>query len=214
MRAPTAIRNPAPAADATSATVIRDDAQTKVGRTAVMPPPPDATRVAPRGAYGSAGRLVATAPVSAVAAALGLRLWSRPLRSAVIELGDNSGSNPSGPLATSEITAAVQQFATDYSRHDFRSLSQLLASDVTRVDPSNAEHGRADVLKEYQAQFTTKPIPTKYTLSDLTVIPGWAGRAHAQFTLTFSGGGTASGHVVFGLQRDGHRVQVALISTQ
>jgi ketosteroid isomerase-like protein len=204
-----------PASDATSATVVRDDAQTKLSRTAVMPPPPDATRVAPRGAYGSggSGRSWRHRPF-AVAAGLGAAVVVAAVAVGVIELGNNSGPKPVGPLATSEITAAVQRFATDYSRHDVRSLSQLLASDVTRIDPSNAEHGRAAVIKEYKTQFTTKPVPTKYTLSDLTVIPGWAGRAHAQYTLTLTGGGTASGHVVFGLQRDGNRVQVALISTQ
>jgi hypothetical protein len=46
------------------------------------------------------------------------------------------------------------------------------------------------------------------------VVPGGAGRAQAQYTLTVSGGGTLSGHVVFGLQQDGSRAQVALISTQ
>jgi ketosteroid isomerase-like protein len=203
----------APAADATSATVVRDDAETRMSRTAVMPAAPDATRVAPRSALEPERESRGRRPY-AVVAVLGAALAGAALVVGVIELSSGSGSKPAGPLARREITAAVHRFATDYSKHDVRSLAKLLAPDVARIDPSSAQHGRAAVLKEYKAQFTTKPVPTKYVLSHLTVTPGWAGRAQAQYTLTFSGGGTAAGHVVFGLQRDGSRIQVALISTE
>ncbi len=124
------------------------------------------------------------------------------------------GPRPPGPLTSRQIDAAVHDFATDYSNHDVRSLSRLLASDVSRVDPLTAQHGLAAVLHEYESQFSTKPVPTRYVLGDLKVMPGWAGRAEGEYTLTVEGGGQLSGHVVFGLERTGNRVQVALISTQ
>jgi hypothetical protein len=85
---------------------------------------------------------------------------------------------------------------------------------VTRVDPSSVQHGRTAVLKDYEDQFVTKPIPTGYVLSHLAVVSGWAGRVQGDYTLTVTGGGTLSGNVVFGVQRTGDRVQIALISTQ
>jgi hypothetical protein len=203
-----------PLADATSATVVRDDAQTNLARTAVMPAAEEATRVAPRGPSESELGSTRRRRPYAVVGVLGAALAGAALVVGVIELTSDSGSKPAGPLARREITAAVDRFATDYSNHNVRSLGRLLAPDVARIDPSSAQHGRAAVLKEYKAQFTTKPVPTKYVLSHLTVTPGWAGRAQAQYTLTFSGGDTAAGHVVFGLQRDGSRIQVALISTE
>jgi hypothetical protein len=203
-----------PLADATSATVVRDDAQTNLARTAVMPAAEGATRVAPRGASESELGSTRRRRPYAVVGVLGAALAGAALVVGVIELTSDSGSKPAGPLARREITAAVHRFATDYSNHNVRSLGRLLAPDVARIDPSSAQHGRAAVLKEYKAQFTTKPVPTKYVLSHLTVTPGWAGRAQAQYTLTFSGGDTAAGHVVFGLQRDGSSIQVALISTE
>ena len=134
---------------------------------------------------------------------------------AVVVLASSGAGRPTGPLTTSEITAAVQSFGVDYGHHDLRALSGLLAPNVMRVDPSSIQRGRPAVLSQYSQQFKTKPVPTGYAVSDLTVTPGWAGRARAQFTLTVTGGGKLTGQVVFGLERgSAGRVQLALISTR
>ena len=131
-----------------------------------------------------------------------------------IILSAQHGPRPAGPLSGAQINAALRDFATDYSRHDVRGLSRLLAANVSRVDPSSSQLGRAAVLREYESQFATRPVPRSYALSDVRITPGWAGRAEGQYTLTVTGGGHLSGHVVFGLERAGNRVQVALISTR
>jgi serine/threonine protein kinase/ketosteroid isomerase-like protein len=209
---PDADQGPTRVAEPTKATVISEDAATKVAKTAVMPAP---TEVGPRasGGLGSAPRAWARSPHS-VAIATVVLLVAAALALLALRLSSNGGSTASGPLTRTEITAAVHRFATDYSKRDVHSLARLLAADVTRVDPTTIQHGRDAVLKEYSGQFTTKPLPTRYVVSDLVVIPGWAGRAEARYTLTVSGGATVAGHVVFGLQRDGSRVQVALIATR
>ena len=100
--------------------------------------------------------------------------WLSP--SALIIVITNHGPRRAGPLTGAEINATVHDFASDYSKHDVRSLSRLLASDVSRVDPLSSQHGRAAVLHEYESQFTTRPVPTSYVLSDLKVSAG-LGRA-------------------------------------
>lgn len=207
---PPADQQPTRVGEPTNATIVRDDAETRVGRTAVMPPAPDATQVAPRPRLDDARRSLRRRPYVLVAAGVVVAA----LVVGVIALTRAGGSSSPGPLTGPEITAAVNRFATDYSRHDVGALARLLSPDVTRVDPSSDQHGRAAVLREYQAQFKAKPVPIKYTVSDLTVITGWAGRAQADYKLTLSGGSTASGHVVFGVRRNGDRVQVELISTE
>jgi ketosteroid isomerase-like protein len=194
----------------TQATVVRDDAETRLDKTIAKAPPTDAASRASWAAAESGSRSRRWRSYVAFA---GL-LVAAAIAVAALEISSRGGSKVTGPLKDTEITAAVHQFASDYSHHDVQALARLLASDVTRVDPSSIQHGRAAVLKEYEGQFTTKPVPVSYALSHLTVVPGWAGRAQAQYTLTVSGGGTLSGHVVFGLQQDGSRAQVALISTQ
>jgi predicted Ser/Thr protein kinase len=194
-----------------AATVVSGDAETRVARTVVMPSlsadssPADAAPGRNRRFLGSRAH-----PVDALMAAA---LLVTAIALAVIELSANSSSAPGGALTAGEITTAVHQFANDYSTHDVHSLGRLLAADVTRVDPSSAQHGRAAVLKDYESQFATEGARVSYALSHVSVITGWAGRAQAMYTLRGSGG-TVSGRVVFGLQRDADRVQVALISTQ
>lgn len=195
----------------TKATVVRGDVETRIAKTAVMKPPTEATRRVPG---SSAARTAARARPRLIAAALAVAVGAVAVAVLVIVLSTGGGGRPAGPLTAKQITAAVQSFASDYSRRDIHSLSRLLASDVTRVDPDSVQHGRTAVLDEYRRQFVTKPVPTRYALGPLTVATGWAGRAEGPYTLTVSGGGTLSGHVVFGLQRTAGRVQVALISTR
>lgn len=197
------------AGERTKATVVRGDVETRIAKTAVMPAPTEATHPAPGSAVG---RRPARTNLRAIAAALALAVGALAL--VVIVLSTGGGARPAGPLTAKEITAAVHSFASDYSRHDVHSLSRLLASNVARVDPDSVQHGRTAVLDEYKRQFVTKPVPTRYALGPLTVTTGWAGRAEGSYTLTVSGGGKLSGHVVFGLQRTDGRVQVALISTR
>jgi predicted Ser/Thr protein kinase len=198
-------------ADPGRATVVSGDAETRLARTAVMPAPADETRRLPGAARNR--RPWRTRPRGVDLALFGGLVAVAVAIAVIIAISDRS-PHRTGPLTGPQINAAVHAFATDYSRHDVRSLARLLAADVSRVDPSGSERGRAAVLHEYESQFTTNPVPTGYMLSDLSVTPGWAGRAEAQYTLTVAGGGQLSGHVVFGLERTGNRVQVALISTR
>jgi serine/threonine-protein kinase len=199
-------------ADPARPTVVRGDAETKLARTAMMPAPAEETSRLPGAAHGR--RPWQLRPRGVDLALLGGLLAVVVAIAVIILVTDHGPRRASGPLTGGQINAAVHDFATDYSRHDVRSLSRLLASDVSRVDPSSSQHGRAAVLREYESQFTTRPVPTSYVLGDLRVTPGWAGRAEGEYTLTVAGGGHLSGHVVFGLQRTGNRAQLALISTQ
>jgi hypothetical protein len=199
-------------ADAAPPTVVRGDAETKWARTAVMPSPADEARRMPGASDGR--RLPRIRPRGVDIALLGGLIAVVVAVVAIILIADHGSPRPAGPLTGAQINSAVHEFATDYSSHDVRSLSHLLAANVSRVDPSSAQHGRAAVLREYESQFTTKPVPTSYVLSDLKFTTGWAGRAEGRYTLTVTGGGHLDGHVVFGLERTANRVQVALISTQ
>ncbi len=194
-------------------TVVRGEERTHLAQTAMMPL--DATHRGPGGAAAAADagrgkrarqRILAIAALVAVIAAV--------VAVVILAGGSGTGTQP-GRLSVAQITTAVHQFATDYGNRDLGALSRLLAPDVTRVDPSSVQHGRSAVLAEYRQQFDTKPVPTRYTVGRLSVTPGWAGRAQAEYTLTVTGGGTLNGEAVFGVQRalDG-RVQVALISTR
>ncbi len=134
----------------------------------------------------------------------------------VVILIANSGggsATPTGPLSSSEITGVVQRFATDYGHRDIRALTAVLAPGVTRVAPTVTQHGRLSVLREYQQQLTSKPLPQSYVLKNLHVQPGWAGRASGDYTLTLAGGGKLSGHVTFGVERVDGRAQIGLIAT-
>jgi serine/threonine-protein kinase len=204
--------DPTRVADPTRPTVVRTDAKTKLDRTAVMPAPADETSRLPGAAHGR--RPWQMRPRGVDLALLGGLLAVVLAIAAIILVTAHGPRRAAGPLTGKQINAAVHDFATDYSRHDVRSLSRLLATDVSRVDPSSSQHGRAAVLREYESQFTTRPVPTGYVLGDLKVTPGWAGRAEGEYTLTVAGGGHLSGHVVFGIQRTGNRAQLALISTQ
>jgi Protein kinase domain len=131
----------------------------------------------------------------------------------VVLIAGSGGSTPAGPLKESEISGVVEQFASAYGNRDARSLKQVLAPDVTRVDTTGSEHGRGAVLAEYEQQFRDKPIPDSYVLSDMHISPGWAGRVSGRYKLTLKGGGSLSGQVTFGVERVGRQVQIGLIAT-
>jgi serine/threonine protein kinase len=131
----------------------------------------------------------------------------------IVLIASGGSPAPSGPLKDSEITGVVQQFASAYGSRDARSLKHVLAPQVTRVDTTGSEHGRASVLAEYERQFRDKPIPERYELSDMHVTPGWAGRVSGRYKLTLKGGGSLSGNVTFGVERVDGRPQIGLIAT-
>jgi serine/threonine protein kinase len=131
----------------------------------------------------------------------------------VVLIAGSGGSAQAGPLKDAELSGVVQQFESAYGNRDARSLKQVLAPDVTRVDTTGSEHGRGAVLAEYEQQFREKPIPDSYVLSDIHVSPGWAGRVSGHYKLTLKGGGALSGHVTFGVERVDGRVQIGLIAT-
>jgi serine/threonine-protein kinase len=194
---------------AEQATVVHPGEERTRVRTIIMPTRPAAETAAERSSNeqpsGSRRRALIACLLAVLAA----------VAAAVALLSGSTGSRPTGPLTAPEIRAAVDRFGVDYGHHDLHALSGLLAPNVMRVDPSSVQRGRPAVLSQYSRQFGTRPVPTGYAVSNLAVTPGWAGRAHAQFTLTVDGGGRFRGDVVFGLKRgSGGRVQIALISTR
>jgi hypothetical protein len=186
---------------------VRGEEQTKVDGPAAASAGVDAE---PRTRW-SARRSARSRPRT-LAALAGAVLLAAVIAAVVVVAGGTSRVAP-GPLTGAEISSVVQHFAGAYGDRDGGSLARLLAADVTRVDATGAEHGRAAVLREYERQFRTRPIPVGYGLSALRITPGWAGRARGRFTLTLRSGGTISGDVTFGLERIGGRVQIGLIAT-
>jgi hypothetical protein len=149
-----------------------------------------------------------------VGAVVGLLVAAAAVAAVVIALVSSSSPRRAGPVTSSQVTGAVQSFASAYSRRDSAAMARLLAPSAVRVSPSSSEHGRAAVLADYRQQFRSKPLPVGYELSNLHVSPGWVARATADYTLKLQGGGSVRGHVVFGVQRVAGRVKIGLIATR
>ena len=71
----------------------------------------------------------------------------------------------------------------------------------------------ADDKHEYHRQFAASEIQG-YRLDNLSVTPGWAGRASAGYTVTRAGGRDFGGRVVFGVRRVNGDPKIGLIATQ
>ncbi len=211
--------DPQPAENAGARTPARDRPGASDTRTLIVgrdtrvdrrPRPADKTTPDPTPATG---RLSVARRRALIAALAGFAAVAVIVVVILIASSGGGAGAPSGPLTASEITGVVQRFASDYGNRDTRSLEALLAPGVTRVDPSVTQHGRPAVVREYHQQFTAKPVPEGYVLSNLQVLPGWAGRASGDYTVTLAGGGKLTGHVTFGLERSHGRVQIGLIAT-
>ena len=117
----------------------------------------------------------------------------------------------SGALTRADVRAAVDAFATAYTREDDEALSDLLAREVSRVTPSDAQRGRQSVVREYRRQFAANPTE-RYALTHLSLRPGAIGRARGRYVVSRSGRGPITGRVAFGVQREEGRPRVGLIA--
>ena len=114
-------------------------------------------------------------------------------------------------MTATDVRNAVDAFATAYTREDAEALSTLLARDVSRVTPADAQRGRKNVVREYRRQFEENPTE-RYVLTDVSVRPGAIGRASGRYAVSRLGGEPITGRVAFGVQREQGRPRVGLIA--
>ncbi|HKF81120.1 MAG TPA: protein kinase [Thermoleophilaceae bacterium] len=152
-------------------------------------------------------RLARWALAAAVALAAGIGIAALLL----LGVGPLGGDEGSKPLTGSEVRETAQAFALAYGREDDDALAGLLARDVARVTPRDAQRGRGAVLREYRRQFAANATKS-YVLDDLEVRPGDVGRASGRYVASRSGREPITGRIVFGVRREGDRPRVGLIA--
>ena len=130
---------------------------------------------------------------------------------ALLDVGPLGTGGGSGAVTATDVRAAVDAFATAYTREDADALSTLLASEVSRVTPTDAQRGRESVVREYRRQFAENPTE-RYVLTDISVRPGAIGRASGRYVVSRSGKEPITGRVAFGVQREEGRPRVGLIA--
>jgi Protein kinase domain/Domain of unknown function (DUF4440) len=150
-------------------------------------------------------------PTAAVLLAVGIALAAGVAIAALAGAGPFGTDEPAGALTEADVRGAVEAFATAYTQEDDDALSEVLASDVSRVTPSDAQRGRENVVREYRRQFAANPTE-RYVITDLTVRPGRIGRASGRYVVSRSGRGPITGQVAFGVQREQGRPRVGLIA--
>jgi serine/threonine-protein kinase len=192
------------------------------GATAVMAPP-DATRFDGRGPAGGSepprdarrpaavkvqrgrGRklaLGATVVVLAIPAVLIVR-W----------IGGSDGDR-TGPLSSGEVRSTAEAFATAYTHEDDAALRRVLTPAVRRYGATpGVQRGRPAVVGTYHSQFAADDVKA-YTLKDLKVTGGPAGRAEGQYTVTRGGAAPITGRIVFGMVRRDGKASIDLIATE
>jgi hypothetical protein len=89
----------------------------------------------------------------------------------------------------------------------------VLARDVKRVFPGDAQTGRAAVVAAYESQFRTSDI-SGYDITDLDVSGGRAGRASGRYTLERAGQDATGGRIVLGVKRERGRPRIPLIAAE
>jgi hypothetical protein len=130
---------------------------------------------------------------------------------ALLVAGPLGSGEDSGAVSATDVRDAVDAFATAYTREDADALSTLLARDVSRVTPTDAQRGRQSVVREYRRQFAENPTE-RYVLTDLSVRPGAIGRASGRYVVSRLGRGPITGRVAFGVHREQGRPRVGLIA--
>jgi len=146
--------------------------------------------------------------VAALAAGISLAVLAI---AAVLVAGPLGAEDESRAVTAADVRDAVDAFATAYTREDADALSTLLAREVSRVTPSDAQRGRESVVREYRRQFAANPTE-RYVLTDMSVRPGAIGRASGRYVVTRLGRGPITGRVAFGVQREQGRPRVGLIA--
>ena len=178
----------------------------------VMASPDQRTELASEHLGGTARLMRASRrPTSVALLAAGTLLAVGVAIAALLGVGPLGTSEEAGPVTATDVRGAVDAFATAYTREDADALSTLLARDVSRVTPSDAQRGRESVVREYRRQFAANPTE-RYVLTDLSVRPGAIGRASGRYVVSRSGRGPITGRVAFGVQHEQGRPRVALIA--
>jgi serine/threonine-protein kinase len=150
-------------------------------------------------------------PTSASLLAVGTTLAAGVAIAALAGAGPFGTGEGAGAVTEADVRDAVEAFATAYTQEDDDALSELLARDVSRVTPADAQRGRESVVQEYRRQFAANPTE-RYVLKDLSVRPGGIGRASGRYVVSRSGKGPITGRVAFGVQREQGRPRVGLIA--
>jgi hypothetical protein len=188
---------------------------------------PAASAAGARGAAGATGAAAADgagAPPEVVAAARRRRTRRRGAGAALLVLalagagalvsalaGGGPSTSSTAPLSSDDVRGAAQDFAAAYGDEDATALRTVLARDVRRATPDGVQQGRTAVTAVYRRQFAADDI-RGYTLSDLGVRAGEAGRAAGRYTVDRAGAPDVTGRIVFGVVREAGRPRIALLA--
>jgi Protein kinase domain/Domain of unknown function (DUF4440) len=126
--------------------------------------------------------------------------------------GGNGAVPPPGtPVSAGDVRDTARAFAAAYAREDDAALARLLTSDVQRVTPGSRQVGRRAVLAAYRHQFAANAT-RGFTLQNLAVRGGPAGRATAGYRASYAGAGDVRGRLVLRVIDDRGRARIALIA--
>jgi len=115
------------------------------------------------------------------------------------------------PLSDDEVRDVAQDFAQAYQDEDGTALRRLLTPGVARVLPSGVARGRARVVREYESQFRAQETEG-YSLDDLAIQGGRAGRASGSYTVDRKDKQPIEGRIVLGMVRDRGQPRIGLIA--
>jgi Protein kinase domain len=115
------------------------------------------------------------------------------------------------PLSEDEVRDVAQDFAQAYQDEDGTALRRLLTPGVARVLPSGVARGRARVVREYESQFRAQETEG-YSLDDLAIQGGRAGRASGSYTVDRKDKQPIEGRIVLGMVRDRGQPRIGLIA--
>ena len=124
--------------------------------------------------------------------------------------GDGA-SRARAPLSEDEVRDVAQDFAQAYQDEDGTALRRLLTPGVARVLPSGVARGRARVVREYESQFRAQETEG-YSLDDLAIQGGRAGRASGSYTVDRKDKQPIEGRIVLGMVRDRGQPRIGLIA--
>ena len=124
--------------------------------------------------------------------------------------GDGA-SRARAPLSEDEVRDVAQDFAQAYQDEDGTALRRLLTPGVERVLPSGVARGRARVVREYESQFRSQETEG-YSLDDLAIQGGRAGRASGSYTVDRKDKQPIEGRIVLGMVRDRGQPRIGLIA--
>jgi serine/threonine protein kinase len=181
------------------------------GSQGIRPPHKRPSEATEHGRVTARLRRASRRPASASLLAVGTTLAAGVAIVAIAGAGPFGTGEGTGALTETDVRDAVEAFATAYTQEDDDALSKLLARDVSRVTPSDAQRGRESVVREYRRQFAANPTE-RYVLTDLSVRPGGIGRASGRYVVSRSGKGPITGQVAFGVQWEQGRPRVGLIA--